>query len=66
MAICELRCAALNEFAPIVSRDCSGIGDEVFGTDSSSKDWKDRSLIACAADKRKKQPVAGSFSRRQK
>ena len=66
MAIWELRRAAVNELASIVSRDCGDIGDEVFGADGSPKDWWDRPLAGCAVDKRKKQPVAGSFPWRRK
>lgn len=65
MAIWELRRAAMNEFVSIVSRGCGDIDDEVFDPYGSPKDWKDRPLAGCAADKRKKQPVAGSFPLRR-
>ena len=66
MGIWELRRAAVNESASIVSRDCGGIGDEVFDTDGSPKDLKDRPLAGYAVDERKKRPAAGSFPWRRK
>lgn len=54
MAIWELRCGSVNEFAQIVSRDYDNIEDELFDTDGSPKDWKDRPLVGWAVDKRKK------------
>jgi hypothetical protein len=54
MAIWELRCASVNDFASIVSRDFNNVEDELFDTDGSPKDWKDRPLVGYAVDKRKK------------
>jgi len=54
MAIWELRCGSVNDFASIVSRDYDDIKDELFDTDGSPKDWKDRPLVGWAVDKRKK------------
>ncbi len=54
MAIWELRCGSVNEFASIVSRDYDNIEDELFDTDGRPKDWKDRPLVGYAVDKRKK------------
>jgi hypothetical protein len=54
MAIWELRCGSVNDFASIVSRDCRDIEDELFDSDGSPKDWKDRPLMGYAVDKRKK------------
>lgn len=54
MAIWELRCGSVNEFAAIVSRDYDNIEDELFDTDGRPKDWKDRPLVGYAVDKRKK------------
>ena len=54
MAIWELRCGSANDFAAIVSRDYDDIEDELFDTDGSPKDWKDRPLVGYAVDKRKK------------
>lgn len=56
MAIWELRCGSVNEFASIVSRDYDNIEDELFDTDGGPKDWKDRPLVGFAVDKRKKTP----------
>jgi hypothetical protein len=52
MAIWELRCAAVNDFASIVSRDYDDIEDGLFDTDGGPKDWKDRPLVGWAVDKR--------------
>jgi hypothetical protein len=54
MAIWELRCGSVNEFAAIVSRDYDNIEDELFDTDGRPKDWKDRPPVGYAVDKRKK------------
>lgn len=54
MAIWELRCGSVNDFASIVSRDYDDIEDELFDTDGSPKDWKDRPLVGFAVDKRRK------------
>lgn len=54
MAIWELRCGSVNDFASLVSRDRDNIEDELFDTDGSPKDWKDRPLVGYAVDKRKK------------
>ena len=54
MAIWELRCGSVNDFASIVSRDYDNIEDELFDTDGGPKDWKDRPLVGWAVDKRKK------------
>jgi len=54
MAIWELRCGSVNDFAAIVSRDYDNIEDELFDTDGSPKDWKDRPLVGYAVDRRKK------------
>ena len=54
MAIWELRCGSVNGFASIVSRDYDNIEDELFDTDGTAKDWKDRPLVGWAVDKRKK------------
>ena len=45
MAIRELKCASVKEFASIVSRDYENIEEELFDSDGSPKDWKDRPLI---------------------
>ena len=52
MAIWELKCGSVNEFASIVSRDYDNIEDELFDTDGGPKDWKDRPLVGYAVDKR--------------
>lgn len=52
IAIWELRCGSVNEFASIVSRDYDNIEDELFDTDGGPKDWKDRPLVGYAVDKR--------------
>ncbi len=54
MAIWELKCASVNEFASVVSRDYDNIEEELFDTDGSPKDWKDRPLVGWAVDKRRK------------
>jgi hypothetical protein len=54
MAIWELRCAAVNDFASIVSRDYDNVEDELFDTDGTAKDWKDQPVVGYAVDKRKK------------
>jgi hypothetical protein len=54
MPIWELRCGSVNVFAAIVSRDYDNIEDEMFDTDGSPKDWKDRPMVGYAVDKRKK------------
>ncbi len=54
MAIWELRCASVNEFTSLVSRDYDNIEEGLFDTDGSPKDWKDGPLAGWAVDKRKK------------
>jgi hypothetical protein len=54
MAVWELRCGSVNDFASIVSRDYDNVEDELFDTDGSPKDWEDRPLVGYAVDKRKK------------
>ena len=54
MAIWELRCGAVNDFASIVSRNHDNIEDELFDTDGSPKDWKDRPSVGYVVDKRNK------------
>ncbi len=54
MAIWELRCGSVNDFASIVSRDRGDIEEELFDTDGRAKDWKDRPLVGWAVEKRKK------------
>ncbi len=54
MAIWELRCAAVNEFAVLVSRDYDNIEEQLFDTDGLAKDWKDRPRVGYVVEPRKK------------
>lgn len=55
MPIWELRCAAVNEFAVLVSRDDDNIEEQLFDTDGTAKDWQDRPRVGYVVEPRKKQ-----------
>ncbi len=54
MAIWELRCGSVNDFAMLVPRDRHDIEEDAFDTDGKPKDWMDRPLVGFSIDKRKK------------
>lgn len=52
--ISELRCANINDFAPLVGLDDADYEAELFAVDGSAKDWTHRPAVEFVAEPRKK------------
>lgn len=55
MAIWELRCASVNDYAPIIPLDQHDVEEHRFDVDGTPMDWMDRPLVGFAVDTRRKQ-----------